>query len=416
MKIAIVGSGVSGLVAAHHLQRRHEITVFEAEARVGGHVSTVAVSPGGSGYAIDTGFIVYNEHTYPHFVALLDELGVETRATEMSFGISCDRTGLEWASRGLGAIFAQRSNLFRPAFLRMLRDTLRFNRESRGLLSAGDDKVALGDYLCGAGFSQEFVDHYIVPMGAAIWSADPQTFLRFPAASFVRFFENHGLLEAQPSLPWRVVAGGSQRYVDKLIAPFADRIRTRSPVRAVRRHRRFVEIATDAGTEHFDRVVLALHSDQALRLLADPSGYERSLLRAIGYQENDVVLHTDTSLLPRSRRAWASWNYRIPRSVRDRALVTYDMNRLQGLDAPVRFLVTLNGSDRIDPHQVIERFRYDHPVFDADAMAAQTKRHLISGVRRTHYCGAYWGYGFHEDGVRSALEVCKELETAEQER
>ena len=411
MKIAIVGSGVSGLVAAHRLHPRHEITVFEADSRIGGHVSTVELEASGSSFSIDTGFIVYNEHTYPHFVSLLDELGVETQPTEMSFGISCDRTGIEWASRGLGAVFAQPRNLIRPSFLRMLRDILRFNRESTALLEHADEKVTLGDYLCGGGYSSEFVDHYVVPMGAAIWSADPAAFLRFPAASFVRFFENHGLLEARPKLPWRVISGGSQRYVDELIRPFSDRIRTQTPVFAIRRQRRFVEVATKDGTERFDRVVLATHSDQALRLLSDPSGQERALLRAIEYQENDVVLHTDASLMPRSKRAYASWNYRIPHDRQSRALVTYDMNRLQGIESPIRFFVTLNDRDRIDPRHVIRRFTYQHPVFDQEAISAQKKRGQISGAQRTHYCGAYWGYGFHEDGVRSAIDVCNEIDS-----
>ncbi len=409
MKIAIVGSGVSGLVSAHLLHPHHEVTVFEAESRIGGHVSTVDVVADGVQHAIDTGFIVYNERTYPLFTRLLARLGVETQASEMSFGLSCERTGLEWASRGLGAVFAQRRNLLRPSFLRMLRDVLRFNREARVLAGNPHEKVTLGDFLCGAGYSRAFVEHYVVPMGAAIWSAEPDAFLRFPAATFARFFENHGLLEASPSLPWRVVTGGSQRYVEKLVAPFRDRILTGAPVLAVRRHRRSVEVATSGGCDHFDHVVLAVHSDQALRLLADPSGLERVLLGAVGYQENDVVLHTDRQLLPRSPHAWASWNYRIPRSRRDRVLVTYDMTRLQSIDGPSRFLVTLNGSDRIDPRHVLRRFTYHHPVFDAAAIEAQQRRSEISGLARTHYCGAWWGHGFHEDGVRSAVEMCAEL-------
>lgn len=409
MKIAIVGSGVSGLVSAHLLHPRHEITVFEAEPRIGGHVSTVDVVADGVHHPIDTGFIVYNERTYPLFTRLLARLGVETQASEMSFGLSCERSGLEWASRGLGAVFAQRRNLLRPSFLRMLRDVLRFNREARVLAGTPQEKATLGDFLCGAGYSRAFVEHYIVPMGAAIWSAEPDAFLRFPAATFARFFENHGLLEANPQLPWRVVTGGSRRYVEKLVAPFRDRILTGTPVLAIRRHRRFVEVATPGGSDQFDRVVLAVHSNQALRLLADPSGLERVLLGAVGYQENDVVLHTDHRLLPRSTRAWASWNYRIPRSHQDRVLVTYDMTRLQSIDSPSRFLVTLNGSDRIDPRHVLRRFTYHHPVFDAAAIEAQQRRGEISGLARTHYCGAWWGHGFHEDGVRSAVEMCAEL-------
>jgi len=409
MKVAIIGSGVSGLVTAYHLHPHHEITVFEADERIGGHVSTVDVERDGKRHAIDTGFIVYNERTYPSFSALLAELGVETQPSEMSFGLSCERTGVEWASHGLRSVFAQPGNVLRPDFLRMIRDILRFNRESGALVHDDSEKVALGDFLMGAGYSQRFVDHYVVPMGAAIWSADPDDFLRFPATTFVRFFQNHGLLETNPSVRWRVVCGGSARYVEKLVAGFRDRIRVGAPVRAIRRARRHVEVASDRGVERFDRVVLAVHSDQALRLLVDPSGLERALLRSIDYQLNDVVLHTDESLLPRNVRARASWNYRIPQSDRSRVLVTYDMNRLQGIEADTRFLVTLNDAGRVAPRHEISRFDYHHPVFDARAIAAQRRRNEISGTAQTHYCGAYWGYGFHEDGVRSALDVCAEF-------
>jgi predicted NAD/FAD-binding protein len=410
MKIAIVGSGISGLVAAHVLRESHEITVFEAEHRIGGHTHTVDVEMDGEGHAVDTGFIVYNEKTYPNFSKLLGQLGVETQPSEMSFGVSCERTGLEWSSRGLGGVFAQPRNLLRPSFHRMLRDVLRFNREARRLLEGEEDKTTLGDYLCGAGYSHEFVDLYVVPMGAAIWSADPEAFLGFPATRFVRFFENHGLLEAQPSLPWRVIRGGSARYVEKLVAPFRARIRIGCPVRALRRQRRYVEVATPEGVERFDHAILAVHSDQALRLLVNPTGLERWLLRSIGYQENDVVLHTDRSLLPQRRRAWASWNYRVPRDTGQPALVTYDMNRLQGIQSRQRLLVTLNGTDRIDPDRILRRFAYSHPVFDAEAIEAQKRHGEIDASGRIHFCGAYWGHGFHEDGVKSALAVCRNFD------
>jgi len=406
VKIAIVGSGISGLVAAHLLHPRHEICVFEAADRIGGHTHTVDVRYRGERHAIDTGFIVYNEATYPNFVRLLAKLGVETQPSEMSFGLSCERSGLEWGSRGLGGLFAQPGNLLRASFWRMLGDFLRFNREAPRLLERADEKVTLGDYLCGAGYSDAFVDHYVIPMGAAIWSADPSRFLEIPALTFVRFFRNHGMLETNPSLPWRVIRGGSARYVEKLVAPFRDRIRLGCAVRSVRRPSGCVEIYSSAGVEAFDQVILATHSDQALALLEAPSALERKLLGSIRYQQNDVVLHTDTGLLPRCRRAWASWNYRIPRAPQDRALVTYDMTRLQSLPTRERFLVTLNGSDRIDPSRVLRRFVYHHPIFDADAIAAQKLHAQISGRSRTHYCGAYWGYGFHEDGVKSALAAC----------
>ena len=408
MKLAIVGGGISGLVAARLLSRDHEITLFESEPRLGGHTHTVDVDLEDGRYAIDTGFIVYNESTYPNFVKLLAELGVETQPTEMSFGMSCERSGLEWSSRGFRGILAQPGNLLRPSFLALLRDIVRFNRESRSLLTGGRSNLSLRDYLRQGGFGRSLVDHYIVPMGAAIWSADPDRFLDFPALSFVRFFDNHGLLTTRPELPWRVIRGGSSRYVAKLAAPFASRVRLASPVRAVRRVPGGIELVVPEGRERFDHAILALHSDQALALHEDPSPEERKLLESIAYQENDVVLHTDVSLLPRKQAAWASWNYRIPEQKQERVVVTYDMSRLQGIRSRERFLVTLNAPERrIDPSRVLGRYRYAHPVFDGAAMAAQRLHGQISGKDRIHYCGAYWGYGFHEDGVRSALEVCQ---------
>jgi len=410
VKIAIVGSGISGLVAAHLLCERHEVTVFEADARIGGHTHTVPVEVVGRTFWVDTGFIVYNERTYPLFCRLLDRLGVATQPSDMSFGLSCERTGLEWGSRGLSSVFAQRRNVVRPEFHRMLRDVLRFNREARQVLAMDDDKLELGEFLCGAGYSQEFVDYYVVPMGAAIWSARPTAFLRFPAASFVRFFDNHGLLERDGRVPWRVLQGGSRAYLDPLTRPFADRIRTRCPVHSIRRDPDGVELAFGSdGRERFDRVVLAVHSDQAARLLVDPSDAERAILSSVPYQRNEVVLHTDAAVMPRSRRAWASWNYRIPREQQDVVYVTYHMNRLQGLDGDVDFFVTLGGDRYVDPKKVIDTFTYDHPVFDARALRAQRMHAEVDGSNRTHYCGAWWGWGFHEDGVKSAVAVCEKL-------
>jgi predicted NAD/FAD-binding protein len=410
VKLAIVGSGVAGLVAARRLHSRHDVTVYEAEAHVGGHTRTVPVEIDGAEHAVDMGFIVYNEKTYPHFCALLAGLGVETQPTDMSFGVRSERSGLEWASHGIGGLLAQPGNLLRPSFRRMLRDVLRFNRESRRLLSTRGEKATLGDYLAGGGYSEDFVAHYVVPMGAAIWSADPAAFLSMPASTFVRFFENHGLLEAPPSVAWRVVRGGSARYVEKLVAPFRDRIHTRCPVRGIRRGREGVDLELADGTRRFDQVILAVHSDQALALLRDPSEAERRVLGAIRYQENEVALHTDASLLPRRRRARASWNYLVPRDGRGRALVTYDMNRLQGIASSRPLLVTLNGADRIDPGRVLHRFVTGHPVLDASAVAGQRLRPAIDGRRNTWFCGAWWGYGFHEDAVKSALGVCARLD------
>lgn len=410
MRLAIVGTGVSGLVCAHLLHQDHDLTVYEAGERPGGHVNTVDVSADGESLAIDTGFIVYNERTYPLFSRLLERLGVATQPSDMSFGVTCERSGMEWASHGLSGVFAQRLNLLRPSFRRMLRDILRFNREAPRLLALGDDKVTLGDYLMGAGYSQEFVTRYVVPMGAAIWSSKPDQFLSFPAQSFVRFFANHNLLKARPDLPWRVITGGSRCYVDALIAPFADRVRTRQPVRALRRSRGGVDLLDAQGAwQRYDRVILAVHSDQALGLLEDPNQAERRVLSAIRYQPNRVTLHTDRSVMPRRERAWASWNSRVRAEADAPAFVTYHMNRLQGLSSKRDFFVTLNGADRVDPGRVLAEFSCDHPVFDGPALQAQQLHPVIDGVRGTHFCGAYWGYGFHEDGVRSAVEVCRKF-------
>ncbi len=412
MRLAVVGSGVSGLVAAWRLHGEHEVTVFEADARVGGHSHTVDVELDGERHAVDTGFIVYNEATYPNFKRLLESLDVETQASDMSFSVRCDRSGIEWASPSLNTVFAWRRNALRSDFRRMLRDVVRFHDEARGLLNLEEEKATLGEWLCGGGYSQEFVDLYAVPMGAAIWSADPSTFLDFPAVSFARFFSNHGLLQRPTPIQWRTVRGGSRSYVQALTAGFRDRIRTNTPVRSVRRNAVGVEIETAAGERHaFDRVILATHSDQALALLDDPSDVERHLLRAIRYQPNAVTLHTDASVMPSRRRAWASWNYRVPRERTGSADVTYDMNRLQGIRSSRPLLVSLNAEEHIDPARVLGRWSYDHPVFDRDAMEAQKLHSRIDGLNRTHYCGAWWGYGFHEDGVRSALSVAERLGT-----
>jgi predicted NAD/FAD-binding protein len=409
MKIAIIGSGISGLVAAHHLRRDHEITVFEANDYVGGHTNTVEVRLAGRDYAVDTGFIVFNDRTYPEFERLLLELGVAWQPTEMSFSVKCERTGLEYNGSSLNRLFAQRRNLFRPSFYRMLRDVLRFNREAPELLDGVGAAETLGDYVASRGYSRGFVDHYLVPMGAAIWSTDPQRFLEFPARTFVRFFANHGLLTVNDRPQWRVVQGGSARYVERLTGSFRDRIRLRCPVARVRRAPDHVVVqSVGQPAELFDEVVFATHSDQALRLLADPTPAEREVLGALRYQRNEVVLHTDARLLPR-RRAWASWNYHVPRDPQEGVAVTYHMNILQSLRSPEPFLVTLNRTDRIDPDRVLRRLVYDHPVFDLAATAAQERWSEISGVHRTHYSGAYWGYGFHEDGVKSGLRVCESL-------
>jgi predicted NAD/FAD-binding protein len=407
MKIAIVGTGISGNLAASRLARKHEITVYESGCRIGGHTNTIDVAVAGRQWAVDTGFIVFNEVTYPKFCALLGELGVESQPSDMSFSVSDRRSGLEYNGASLNALFAQRRNLLRPSFYRMLLDILRFNREAPALLDDGGETVTLGDYLEHNGYSRDFVEHYILPMGAAIWSATPDGMRRVPAAFFIRFFHNHGLLSVNGRPSWRVIRGGSRQYVEKLVAGHRDRIRLNAAVQWIRRHPTHVELkAEGAETQRYDRVFLACHSDEALRLLADPTPQEREVLGAIAYQRNQAVLHTDASLMPLRRRAWAAWNYHVPGEAENpegKVMLTYNMNILQSLDAPVDFCVTLNNNQAIDPDKIIRKIDYSHPVFTQQAVAAQRRHREIDGARRTYYCGAYWRYGFHEDGVVSAL-------------
>jgi predicted NAD/FAD-binding protein len=406
MKIAIIGTGIAGNVAARKLCEEHDVSVFEAADHVGGHTHTHTIDDNGKPLAIDTGFIVFNDWTYPNFIALLDELGVPSQPGEMSFGVKCERTGLEYKGHSLNTLFAQRRNLLRPSFHRMLRDIVRFNREAKELLGARNESLTLGDYLRNNHYSATFIDYYIIPMGAAIWSAEPRRMLSFPAASFVRFFSNHGLLNIKNRPQWRVICGGSRNYVDKLTAPFRQHIRLNTPVTGITRHATHVEVCSEQyGAEKFDRVFVACHSDQAFAMLSDASPLERNVLGAIPYQHNDVVLHTDTSLLTRSRLAWSAWNYHRRTDEQSTVAVTYNMNLLQGLTSEQTFLVTLNNSDAIDPNKIIKRLSYDHPVFTPAGIAAQQRQGDINGVKRTYFCGAYWRYGFHEDGVVSALNA-----------
>ena len=404
MKIAVIGTGIAGNVAAYHLAREHDVTVFEADNRIGGHTNTIRVEHGGQEYAIDTGFIVFNERTYPNFIALLDELDVAWQDSDMGFSVQHEKTGLEYSGSTLNSLFAQRSNLFRPSFHRMVREILRFNRESPRLLEANASSVSLKDYLSNEKYSQEFVDHFIIPMGAAIWSAKPEVMGQMPAEFFVRFFQNHGMLSVNDRPVWRVVKGGSNSYVEKLVAGHRDRIRLNAPVESVRRFPGHVEVkVTGHEVERFDQVFMACHGDQALQLLADPSMNEEQVLGQFKYQENEAILHTDDSLMPRRRRAWAAWNYHIPAYSQERVAVSYNMNILQGIKAPVTFCVTLNHAYAIRPEKIIQRFQYSHPVFTPESIEAQKRHADINGAYRTYYCGAYWRNGFHEDGVVSAL-------------
>lgn len=404
MKIAIIGSGIAGNVVAHHLHREHEITLYEAGGHVGGHTHTHIVEQAGRSYRVDTGFVVFNRLTYPNFIALLDELGVESQESSMSFSVRCESSGLEYNGTTVNSLFAQRRNLLRPAFLGMIRDILRFNREAPALLREPGGEMPLGEFLARGRYGRTFVDYYIVPMAAAIWSTDPQSIFSFPVRFFIRFFYNHGMLTVNDRPVWRTVRGGAASYVEKLIAPFRDRIRLNTPVEWMRRLPGSVILkARGLEPQYYDAAFLACHSDQALRILADPSALERDVLGAIRYQTNEAVLHSDTRILPRKRLARAAWNYHVLAESGRPVALTYDMNVLQRLDAPTPFLVTLNRSDAIDPERIIKRMQYQHPLYTPASVAAQARQRELNGQLGTYYSGAWWGNGFHEDGVTSAL-------------
>jgi predicted NAD/FAD-binding protein len=408
MRIAIVGAGVSGLVAAHLLGREHDITVYEAASYAGGHTNTIRVDTPYESHEVDTGFIVFNDRNYPNFERLLERLGVASQPSEMSFSVSDGHGDFEYNGASPNGLFAKRTHLVTPWFHRMLADFARFNRAARGLLHLDGEGPSLGHWLEEQGFSRPFIDKLIVPQASAVWSADPHQMWSFPARFLVEFFDNHGMLGLGNRPRWRTVRGGSARYVESLLGQFSGQIRLDTPVTAVTRGPDHVLVQARGGEpEHFDEVVLATHSDQALRALGDASDREHEILGAIPYQRNQAVLHTDVRMLPRRRRAWASWNYHLAQAPGPQSTVTYHMNRLQALTAEREFCVTLNRTGEIDPDQVIRTIDYAHPVYTAAGVDAQARVTEISGRNRTHFCGAYWGWGFHEDGMVSALRVAR---------
>jgi predicted NAD/FAD-binding protein len=408
MRIAIIGTGISGMTSAYLLSEDHEVVVYEANNYIGGHTNTVDVSLNGQQYAVDTGFIVFNEKTYPNFVKLMRRLGVGWQNSVMSFSVQCEKTGLEFSPSTLNSLFIQRRNLLRPSFYRMLRDALRFKRDSEALLGSDDYTLTLAEFLSGKGYSRTFIEHFIIPMGEAVWSTDPVKFNEFPARYFAQFFKNHGFLNVKDQPQWLTIKGRSRQYIEPITQPYVKQIRLNCPVAAVRRYAEHVEIQPqNQAAEKFDQVVIATHSDQALALLDDPTDAEKNILGVIPYQENQAVLHCDESLLPTKKAAWASWNYHIPREDLGRVAVTYDMNILQRIGAPRELCVSLNLAKAIDPAKIYREMIYHHPVYNPESLAARHSHREISGVNRTHYAGAYWGYGFHEDGVVSALEVCR---------
>jgi len=413
LKIAIIGSGIAGNTLAYHLYQQHEITVFEAESHVGGHTHTHEITHEGKKVSVDTGFIVFNDRTYPNFIKLLDELKVAWQPSNMSFSVRDEKTGLEYNGTSLNSLFAQRINLFKPSFHRMIRDILRFNKSALELLADGNE-IKLGDYLRQGNYSQQFIDNYIIPMGSAIWSTEAKQMLNFPARLFVRFFHNHGMLTVNNRPEWRTITNGSASYVQALTENFKYKIRLNTPVESVRRLKTSVRVKPTFGEEEkFDYVFFACHSDQALKMLSDASPQEAEILGAIPYQENTIYLHHDVSLMPKCKLAWAAWNYHLTATPTDRVAVTYNMNILQNLESKEPLLVTLNHTNFINPAKVYKRIKYMHPVYTVAGTAAQARHAEISGVNRTGYAGAYWRNGFHEDGVVSALQALKHFELAQ---
>ena len=405
----MVGSGIAGLGAAWLLSRKHEVVLFEAEDRLGGHTHTHRVTMSGREYSVDSGFIVFNPVNYPLLSRMFEELGVESQPTTMGFSVQDARSGLEYNATNLNAMFCQRRNLFSPRFHRMVREILRFYRECPALLEDPGEGPTLGRYLADGGYSQLFIEDHLVPMASALWSSPAGQIMDFPARYLVQFMANHRMLQVEGRPQWRVVKGGSSSYIGALQARWKVAVRLSSPVHAVRRDADGVLLGTPSGEERFDQVVLACHADDALALLGDASAEEKQVLGAIEYQDNDTVLHTDARLLPRRRAAWAAWNAYVPAEPEAACTVSYCMNLLQSLDSPEPFVVTLNRSQDIDPAKVIARMRYRHPIYTHASVAAQKRRGEINGQRGTWFAGAAWGYGFHEDGLRSGVEVAQAL-------
>ena len=412
-RVAIIGSGIAGLTCAWLLREKYDVSLYEANDYAGGHTQTTDVEVNGTSWPVNTGFIVYNDWTYPNFIRLMDLLGVKSEESDMSFSVKCEQSGLEYNGHTLNTLFAQRRNILKPSFWGMIRDILKFNKETREELANNrvDQSETLGGYLQRKGYGEAFRTKYIIPMGAAVWSASEEMMMQFPVYFFLRFFNNHGMLSVDERPQWRVISNGSRSYVTRILEDLPeDQVHLNTPIDGVSRSADGVIVSSHRGHEHFDEVIFACHSDQALGMLKDATSDEKDILGAIPYKMNDVVLHTDKTILPQRRLAWASWNYHIGEESQDSVAVTYYMNRLQNFyDAPVDFCVTLNKTEAIDPDKIIRQFRYAHPVFTLEGMAAQHRHSEISGKNHSHFCGAYWFNGFHEDGVKSALRVTEAL-------
>ena len=408
MKIAIIGSGISGNTLAYHLNSNHQITLFESNSRVGGHSHTHEIEISNQKLNVDTGFIVFNKKTYPHFLNLLHELKVPYENSAMSFSVKDSQKDFEYNGTNLNALFAQRKNLISPTFYKMIKEILRFNKNST-LLLKNNEEISLGEYLDREAYSDFFKKYYILPMGSAIWSSDVKTMMTFPAKFFVRFFDNHGMLNINDRPQWLTITGGSINYVKKLISPFEKKIKLNSQIKSVERKNDHVAIQFHDRTERFDWVFFACHSDEALKLIKSPTQDEKNVLKAIPYKDNEVILHFDERFMPRRKLAWAAWNYHVTEDSSSPVSLTYNMNILQNLKTNVPVLVTLNPQEKIDKHKIIKKLSYAHPQYSLKSIEAQSKHHLISGVNRTSFAGAYWGNGFHEDGVKSAIDAIEQF-------
>jgi len=408
MKIAIIGSGISGNTLAYHLNSNHQITLFESNSRVGGHSHTHEIEIANQKLNVDTGFIVFNKKTYPHFLNLLHELKVPYENSAMSFSVKDSQKDFEYNGTNLNALFAQRKNLISPTFYKMIKEILRFNKNST-LLLKDNEEISLGEYLDREAYSDFFKKYYILPMGSAIWSSDVKTMMTFPAKFFVRFFDNHGMLNINDRPQWLTITGGSINYVKKLISPFEKKIKLNSQIKSVERKNDHVDIQFHDRDEKFDWVFFACHSDEALKLIKSPTQDEKNVLKAIPYKDNEVILHFDERFMQRRKLAWAAWNYHVAEDSSSPVSLTYNMNILQNLKTNVPVLVTLNPQEKIDKHKIIKKLSYAHPQYSLKSIEAQSKHHLISGVNRTSFAGAYWGNGFHEDGVKSAIDAIEQF-------
>ena len=417
MKVAVIGSGIAGLATARGIAQNHEVTLFEADDRLGGHTNTVTVTIDGKTVNVDTGFIVHNRRNYPLFCRFIDDLNVASQDADMSFSVSKSQPDFAFSGSSLNGLFAQRQNLFSLSFWKLVRSIVRFGKIGKATLVRADSlpdyepPPTVAEFVKQHGFSQQFLENYLIPLGASIWSADPTTFLQFPTLALLSFFDNHGLLTFLKRPQWRTIVGGSQRYIDALVASTALDIRLGTPVHSVGRTNDGVLVTTSLGSEVFDEIIVATHSDQALSLLSDPSAPEREILESIRFQHNETVLHTDRSMLPANRRAWAAWNYHVPNDSTSHPTLTYWMNQLQGLETDRPLCVTLNRTEEINPADILGIYSYHHPIYDLAAFAAQSRWEEINGVNHTWYVGAWWGYGFHEDAMRSAQRVLDAFDT-----